>query len=97
MYLYLRKNKMKKTVFFVLILLIGCGENPQNYTKAENALDAGREFINACLTGDFAKATFLVITDREKVESCRKLKENTGLKTRKNANNTEQLLSISKK
>ena len=49
---------MKKTVFFVLILLIGCGENLQEYTKAENALDAGREFINACLIGDFAKAAF---------------------------------------
>ena len=51
---------MKKTVFFLLILLIGCGENLQEYTKAENALDAGREFINACLTGDFAKAAFFI-------------------------------------
>ena len=49
---------MKKTVFFALVLLIACGENQQKYTKAENALDAGREFINACLTGDFSKATF---------------------------------------
>lgn len=30
---------------------------------AENALDAGREFIDACLKGDFSKAKFYMLDD----------------------------------
>jgi len=33
------------------------------YSKAENALDAGREFIDGCLKGDFDKAAYYMVQD----------------------------------
>jgi len=39
--------------------------NGTDYPKAENALDAGREFIDACLKGDFAKADFYMLDDAD--------------------------------
>ncbi len=51
---------MKKTLFIVTILLISCGTGKSSYVQAENALDAGREFINACAVGDFSKAAFFM-------------------------------------
>lgn len=35
----------------------------KTYSKAENAFDAGREFIDACLKGDFDKASFYMLQD----------------------------------
>jgi hypothetical protein len=46
------------------ILLLACGGKQQDYRKAENALDAGREFIGACLQGDFSKAAFFAAPTR---------------------------------
>ncbi len=34
-----------------------------DYKKADNALDAGREFIDGCLKGDFSKAAFFMLPD----------------------------------
>ena len=42
--------------------------NPE-YKNADNALDAGREFIDACLKGDFVKASFYMIPD-DKNKDC---------------------------
>ena len=52
---------MKKIIFFTAILLAACGGKQKNYPKAEGALDAGREFIGACLVGDFSKAAFFML------------------------------------
>jgi hypothetical protein len=72
MYLYGQKQEMKKLLFFAAILLSACGGKYHDYQKAENALDAGREFINACLQGDFGKASFYMVqTEKNK----QKLKE----------------------
>ncbi len=51
--------------FFILIFIffIACNGSPVNYTKAENAFDAGREFIDGTLKGDFKKSAFYMLTD----------------------------------
>jgi hypothetical protein len=48
---------------FCCVALAGC--NIKKYTKAENALDAGREFIDACLKGDFDKASYYMLQDEQ--------------------------------
>jgi hypothetical protein len=42
--------------------LCNCDSN-KIYPKAEDALDAGREFIDGCLKGDFDKASFYMVND----------------------------------
>lgn len=55
---------MKYLIVSFLVLLVACGQKPDtSYTNAENALDAGREFIDACLKGDFARAKWYMIDD----------------------------------
>jgi hypothetical protein len=44
----------------ILLLCISCSGN-EKYASAENALDAGREFIDGCLKGDFDKAGFYLL------------------------------------
>jgi regulation of enolase protein 1 (concanavalin A-like superfamily) len=48
-------------IIFFSCILFSCAE--KHYTKAENALDAGREFIDGCLKGDFDKATYYMVQD----------------------------------
>ena len=45
-----------------LLLLAACG-GPHSYKKAEDAQDAGREFIRASLDGDYEKASFYLYSD----------------------------------
>ena len=45
-----------------LLLLAACG-GPHSYKKAEDAQDAGREFIRASLDGDYDKASFYLYSD----------------------------------
>ena len=47
----------------LLFALHSCSNNTAVYTKAENATDAGREFVRAVLDGDFAKASFYLYKD----------------------------------
>ncbi len=56
---------MKKFIWIAAIVLSACGENKESYRKAEDALDAGREYINACLVGDFSKARFYALPDEK--------------------------------
>mgnify|MGYP000140768529 CR=1 FL=1 len=52
---------MKNTIIFAVVLFIaGC---TGGYEKAENAQDAGREFIRASLDGDYKKARFYLLKD----------------------------------
>ena len=62
----MQKNKLL-TVLFITAVLCGCSSG-NNYTKAENPLDAGREFIDACLKGDFTKAAFYMVDDARNKE-----------------------------
>lgn len=49
-------------VAVTLITTLGCNNNPPA-TKAEDAQDAGREFIRASLDGDYEKARFYLLKD----------------------------------
>ncbi len=59
--------------FLFAFLLSSCG-NTKNYPKAENALDAGREFIDATLKGDFERAAFYMLKDPRNNELLQKQK-----------------------
>ncbi len=50
-------------ILFSAALALSCNDASNNYPKAENALDAGREFIDGCLKGDFKKADFYMLKD----------------------------------
>jgi hypothetical protein len=54
---------MKRLLVFVFLCLTACSANRKEYTQAESAFDAGREFIDACLKGDFEKAAFYMLKD----------------------------------
>ncbi len=52
-------------VAIVLFLIHACSGG--GYEKAENAQDAGREFIRASLDGDYKKARFYMLKDTTNV------------------------------
>jgi hypothetical protein len=54
---------MKSFIWISFLLLAACSAKQQEYRKAEDALDAGREYINATLQGDFSRAAFYTVTD----------------------------------
>lgn len=54
---------MKYILLIAAFWISACSTKEQTYTPAENALDAGREFIDACLKGDFSKAKFYMLGD----------------------------------
>ncbi len=47
---------------FTILLLAACN-NSHTYKKAEDAQDAGREFIRASLDGNYEKASFYLYAD----------------------------------
>jgi hypothetical protein len=51
------------TFLIVALLFIAACNNTASYTKAENATDAGREFVRAVLDGDYAKASYYLLRD----------------------------------
>lgn len=54
---------MKKLFpLFFTVVCLSCGSD---YSPATTALEGGREFIDACLKGDFDKAAFYMIDDSE--------------------------------
>lgn len=53
---------------------MACGSK-QEYSPAENALDAGRQFIEATLQGDFKKANFYLIQDSTNIRQLKNLEE----------------------
>jgi hypothetical protein len=57
---------MRKNIFcLIFLLLAACSGRDNSQLKAENALDAGREYINACLQGDFKLAAAYMVSDDE--------------------------------
>ncbi len=83
---------MKQLLLFIAILSASCGSNPKNYQKAENALDAGREFIGACLQGDFPKAAYLLLPTEANQE---KLKETEAYYRQKDKEGRQQYRAAS--
>jgi hypothetical protein len=53
---------IKKLIIPSLLLLAACG-NDHSFKKAEDAQDAGREFIRASLDGNYDKANFYLYAD----------------------------------
>lgn len=66
---------MKKVLFFGMLFFIACSGKQQDYRKAEDALDAGREYIQSCLQGDFSKAAFYLIPDKENTQLLNELEK----------------------
>ncbi len=48
---------MKSTPILLLALLIGCTNTPKSFPPASTSIEAGRNYVEACLQGDFEKAT----------------------------------------
>src|SRR6266498_2537002 len=70
---------------FVIIIFccaILCYCNAKKYSKAENALDAGREFIDGCLKGDFEKAAYYMLDNTNNNELLLAQKRNYDAKSK---------------
>ncbi|MFT4155374.1 hypothetical protein [Parafilimonas sp.] len=61
-----------------VVLLFAC--NTSNYPAATTALEGGREFIDACLKGDFKKAAFYMIDDSVNNKDLLKIKRDYDFK-----------------
>ncbi|MDE3144731.1 MAG: DUF4878 domain-containing protein [Bacteroidota bacterium] len=79
---------MKYLLLFTIILFISCSGGTHQFAKAENALDAGREFIDAILKGNFEKANFYMLND----EANKKLL--LGYQTKYNLQSREEKLGL---
>jgi hypothetical protein len=71
-----------------LLLFFACSCSHQQYHPAENDLDAGREFIDATLKGDFDKADFYLYHDNQNINFFNAYK---AAYTKKNNENKKQL------
>jgi hypothetical protein len=54
---------MIRKIFIPTLLLLTACSGSHSYKKAEDAQDAGREFIRASLDGDYDKASFYLYSD----------------------------------
>lgn len=55
---------MKKLIAsFCILATVSCNSDSGGYKKAENAQDAGTQFIRASLDGDYDKAAFYLLKD----------------------------------
>ena len=53
---------MKSISIGLLALLIGCSAPTKNFPPASSSIDAGRNYLEACLQGDFEKAVAYAAT-----------------------------------
>lgn len=61
-------HDLAKYLIIGCMLSLGCKSPEKKYLPAENGLDAGREFIDACNKGDFSKAAFYMIPDEKNLK-----------------------------
>ena len=47
---------MKSIYTGLLLILIGCSTPTKNFPPADSSIEAGRNYVEACLQGDFEKA-----------------------------------------
>ena len=64
----------------MLLLFCSCSQ----YRPASTALEGGREFIDACLKGDFKKATVYMVDDSENEKDLLKIKRDYDSKNEDN-------------
>jgi hypothetical protein len=67
--LILQKATYLKYFLFYMVAAacFACG-TAKEYPKAEDAMDAGREYVDACLKGDFERAAFYASADTKNAE-----------------------------
>jgi len=73
---------MKFITAIAFSIIFCCCSNEKNYPKAENALDAGREFIDGCLKGDFERAAFYMTNDAHNKELLQTQQKNYNAKSK---------------
>jgi hypothetical protein len=74
---------MKNVCLLLLcVIAVACGCNTGNsFPAADNAFDAGREFIDGCLKGDFNKAGFYMLNDTDNSNDLLKVKRDYNAKS----------------
>ena len=71
------------SLLFIIALFYTCNSEPA-YPKAENSFDAAREFIDACLKGQFERADAYMLKDKENEKHLNELRKDYALKTKDN-------------
>ncbi len=64
---------MKYILVCLAVLLISCNTSSNNFKEADNAIDAGREFIDACLKGDFVRSDFYMLQDEQNKSALKRI------------------------
>lgn len=67
---------MKKILVLILLAAMAACSSNQGYKKAEDAQDAGREFIRASLDGDYKKARMYLLNDPDNLALINKQEAN---------------------
>jgi len=77
---FARKNDCmtKRYPFYFLLLILCSCDNDATFKKAEDAQDAGREFIRASLDGNYDKAKFYMLKDEDNIMLLDRWKEMYG-------------------
>ena len=73
---------MKFITAIAFSIIFCCCSNEKNYPKAQDALDAGREFIDGCLKGDFERAAFYMTDDVRNKELLQTQQKNYNAKSK---------------
>ncbi|MFY7899374.1 MAG: hypothetical protein ACOVNY_04250 [Chitinophagaceae bacterium] len=64
---------MRYFLICVVFFISACAEQNFQFKPANNSLDAGREFIDACLKGDFERARFFMIKNNDNEQLLQKI------------------------
>lgn len=56
---------MKILYGILLLFIMGCGGRQRDLRAADDPLEAGREYIDACLKGDFSRAAYFMLPGNE--------------------------------
>ncbi len=75
-------KKILTILFFAIVVFSSCSGN--DYPKAEDSFDAAREFIDACLKGQFERANAYMLQDPVNEQQLNKLRKDYMLKTKEN-------------
>ncbi len=72
---------MKKVIPLLLLacLFFSCAQQAQ-YEPAQDSMDAGRQFIDGCLKGEFKRANFYMIPDVTNTDELKKMQTAYDLK-----------------
>ncbi len=78
---------MRYIFLIALLTLVSCTGSKKEFIKAENALDAGREFIDASLKGDFKKAGFYMLADEQNTALLKRSENDYTARSKEEKNN----------